>query len=194
MKSDEKISKGELTRQRLIMAAQALFSKKGFTETSVDEIVESIDLTIGVFYANFKSKNELLKVVLAQQIARSRLSLLTKKDKESDRDWTERVIRSYLSEKHRDTVEFSCPLTTMSQEIFKLGLQQETGLAGYIEEFEKILKLRLESIRLGSSRNAPALMAMCIGALQNSRLIKNKKQSSTYLENTIRTAIHLAMN
>jgi AcrR family transcriptional regulator len=48
-------------KKKIIETSIELFDQKGFTETSVQDIVESIGVTKGTFYYYFKSKEELLK-------------------------------------------------------------------------------------------------------------------------------------
>ncbi len=48
-----------LTRQRLLQAAEEVFSERGFHGASIEEIVERAGYTSGAFYSNFESKEEL---------------------------------------------------------------------------------------------------------------------------------------
>lgn len=51
----------ETLKQKLTHEAIRLFEKKGFVETSIQDIVEACGVTKGTFYYYFKSKAELLK-------------------------------------------------------------------------------------------------------------------------------------
>jgi AcrR family transcriptional regulator len=53
--------RNEHMKEKIIETSIELFDQKGFTETSVQDIVESIGVTKGTFYYYFKSKEELLK-------------------------------------------------------------------------------------------------------------------------------------
>jgi AcrR family transcriptional regulator len=48
-------------KQKIIEASIDLFDKKGFTETSIQDIVDFVGVTKGTFYYYFSSKQELLK-------------------------------------------------------------------------------------------------------------------------------------
>jgi AcrR family transcriptional regulator len=48
-------------KERIVATSIQLFDKKGFTGTSIKEIVEELNVTKGTFYYYFKSKEELLK-------------------------------------------------------------------------------------------------------------------------------------
>src|SRR6476659_7138033 len=47
-------------RERLFRAALTLFAKKGFTETTVEDITEAADLGKGTFFNYFPSKEHVL--------------------------------------------------------------------------------------------------------------------------------------
>ena len=61
--------KGEATRQRLLDAAQRSILEKGFTATSIDELIAECGLTKGGFFYHFKDKNDLAKALLRRYIA-----------------------------------------------------------------------------------------------------------------------------
>ena len=47
------------TRQKILESARRLFNRKGFTEVSIEEVMESAGLTHGGFYRHFRGKAEL---------------------------------------------------------------------------------------------------------------------------------------
>ncbi len=49
---------------RLIEAAETLFIRKGFDDTSVDEISETAGFSRGAFYSNFEDKDQVLLAVI----------------------------------------------------------------------------------------------------------------------------------
>ena len=54
----------EVTRMRLIEAAETLFIRKGFDDTSVDEISEMAGYSRGAFYSNFDDKEQVFLAVI----------------------------------------------------------------------------------------------------------------------------------
>lgn len=52
------------TRQRLMDAAQVVFTERGVAAASVEDIVEAAGYTRGAFYSNFESKNALFLALL----------------------------------------------------------------------------------------------------------------------------------
>ena len=54
----------EVTRMRLVEAAERLFLRKGFEDASVDEISETAGYSRGAFYSNFKDKEQVFLAVI----------------------------------------------------------------------------------------------------------------------------------
>ena len=54
----------EVTRMRLVEAAETLFLRKGFEDASVDEISETAGYSRGAFYSNFRDKGEVFLAVV----------------------------------------------------------------------------------------------------------------------------------
>lgn len=58
--SDRRQRRSAETRERLFRAALALFAKKGFAETTVEDITEAADVGKGTFFNYFPSKEHIL--------------------------------------------------------------------------------------------------------------------------------------
>ena len=54
----------EVTRARLVEAAEHLFIRKGFDDTSVEEISETAGYSRGAFYSNFDDKDQVFLAVI----------------------------------------------------------------------------------------------------------------------------------
>ena len=54
----------EVTRMRLIEAAERLFVRKGFDDASVEEISETAGYSRGAFYSNFDNKEQVFLAVI----------------------------------------------------------------------------------------------------------------------------------
>ncbi|MCS6817125.1 MAG: TetR/AcrR family transcriptional regulator [Blastocatellia bacterium] len=53
-------TRGELSRRKLLQAAKACFSRKGFYATSIAEITRRAGVSLGAFYLYFSSKTQIL--------------------------------------------------------------------------------------------------------------------------------------
>jgi AcrR family transcriptional regulator len=54
-------TKGEVTKENILEIAQAIMLQKGFSGTSIDEIIAASNITKGGFFYHFESKNDLAK-------------------------------------------------------------------------------------------------------------------------------------
>ena len=64
----ESLSKGEATRERLLEIAEAAIIAKGFSNTSIDEIIAEAGLTKSGFFYHFKDKTDLARALLERFI------------------------------------------------------------------------------------------------------------------------------
>jgi AcrR family transcriptional regulator len=67
---DRRQRRGAETRERLFRAALELFAKKGFTETTVEDITEAADVGKGTFFNYFPSKDHILLAFGEMQLAK----------------------------------------------------------------------------------------------------------------------------
>jgi AcrR family transcriptional regulator len=63
-------------RSQIVESATKFFSKYGFHKTTMDEIAKNIHKAKGVLYYYFKSKEELFKEVLKQELNQVKLELI----------------------------------------------------------------------------------------------------------------------
>lgn len=58
------IKDGEVRRREILMTARELFVKKGYDQTSVNDILKIVDIAKGTFYYYFASKEEVLEAII----------------------------------------------------------------------------------------------------------------------------------
>ena len=112
-------TKGEGNRQRIVNAADNLFYRRGYNQTSFQDISDATGIPRGNFYYYFKTKDEILGAVVDARIAEL-ASMLSKIDSETN-DARERLLMfSNILEHSRDNViESGCPFGTLSSELAK---------------------------------------------------------------------------
>ena len=62
-------TKGEGNRQRIIEAADSLFYRRGYNQTSFQDISDATGIPRGNFYYYFKTKDDILNAVVDTRIA-----------------------------------------------------------------------------------------------------------------------------
>ncbi len=117
MEHKVKLSKSERTKRYIIQQSAPIFNKKGYSGTSLQDIMEATGLTKGGIYGNFENKDELAAAafefnsrfildqikssVLAQRTARDKLNAITG------------FYRNYL---YQSTLSGGCPILNTAVE------------------------------------------------------------------------------
>ena len=63
---EEKISKGDATKEKIITTSLKLFSEQGYYGTSMREVAKEAGISLGLTYNYFKNKEALLGEILSQ--------------------------------------------------------------------------------------------------------------------------------
>lgn len=112
-------TKGEGNRQRIINAADNLFYKRGYNQTSFQDISDATGIPRGNFYYYFKTKDEILTAVVDSRINEISL-LLSSIDNETDDARQRLLMFSNILEHNRDNViQSGCPFGTLTSELAK---------------------------------------------------------------------------
>jgi AcrR family transcriptional regulator len=112
-------TKGEGNRQRIIEAADQLFYRRGYNQTSFQDISDATGIPRGNFYYYFKTKDEILDAVVDTRIADLTI-MLNHCEAETD-DARERLMMfvNMLEAKRDDVLQSGCPIGTLSSELAK---------------------------------------------------------------------------
>ena len=112
-------TKGEGNRQRIIDAADDLFYKSGYNQTSFQDISDATGIPRGNFYYYFKTKDEILNAVVDSRMT-DLSSMLSQCDSETDNARERLLMFSNMLEDNRDDVlQSGCPFGTLSSELAK---------------------------------------------------------------------------
>jgi AcrR family transcriptional regulator len=111
--------KGENNRQLIITAADNLFYRRGYNQTSFQDISDATGIPRGNFYYYFKTKDEILTAVVESRVARL-VAMLKKFEDETD-NARERLSKfaDILDYNRQDVIELGCPLGSLSSELAK---------------------------------------------------------------------------
>jgi AcrR family transcriptional regulator len=111
--------KGESNRQRIVEAADRLFYRRGYNQTSFQDISDETGIPRGNFYYYFKTKDDILDAVVDARIAE--LESWLKHCESETEDPRERVLLfiSIIDQKQADTLQSGCPVGTLKSELAK---------------------------------------------------------------------------
>jgi TetR/AcrR family transcriptional repressor of nem operon len=122
--SDFMGTKGEGNRQRIIDAADNLFYRRGYNQTSFQDISDATGIPRGNFYYYFKTKDEILDAVVNSRVAD--LSIMLNQCESETDDARERLLAfsNMLKFKRDDVVQSGCPFGSLSSELAKGDAEQ----------------------------------------------------------------------
>jgi TetR/AcrR family transcriptional repressor of nem operon len=98
------------THRRIVTSASRLMRRKGLTRASVMDVMRGAGLTVGGFYAHFRSKRAMDLEVLEQTFDEARARSDARLGDAAGLDRLERAVAHYLSATHRDRPEDGCPV------------------------------------------------------------------------------------
>lgn len=179
---------GESTREAILDAAERLILEKGFSGTSLSDILEKTGLTKGAFFHHFKGKEELAKAIVARYTENDLAifeEFARKAGKLADDPLQEVMIFLKLFE---DLLEGQAgphqgcvfAVYTYERALFAPGTQKlvHEGLARwgnvYRAKFEKLLKARKPKIPVTADELTESLMSVIEGGIILSRAAEDK--------------------
>jgi TetR/AcrR family transcriptional repressor of nem operon len=166
------------------------FRENGVAAVGLAGIMAEAGLTNGAFYTHFESKEDLVQAVLVDALTRReekhRANLQNAIGLES-------VIRDYLSARHRDGAGSGCPTAALVAEIARHPKKTRDAFTGKISDIIALMAAQLREGRPEQRRrNAVAIYATMVGALQLARAVNDRKLSDEILENAVDAALTLA--
>lgn len=169
-------------RQALIMAAAALFRRKGFAATSTRDIAQSVGMHSGSPFYHFKSKDELLYAVMEagmhSAIARQAQALEAVGPASPPRTQLHALVRAHFETLLGPGNDF---VPVMLYEQRSLGARQKTALAKLQAQYEAAWTPVLEALHRQGALGAPVKLArlLMLGALNWSvQWFDSKKEAS----------------
>ena len=112
-------SKGKALRERVVAAADELFYRQGYENTSFSDIADAVGISRGNFYYHFKSKDEILNAVID-----TRVSGIDAMLNEWDKEFTDpkQRLHHYIDMQLRNQENISshgCPVGSLCTELAK---------------------------------------------------------------------------
>jgi TetR/AcrR family transcriptional repressor of nem operon len=180
----------EETRQRILDVAARQFRERGTSSAGLAGIMAEAGLTNGAFYIHFESKQDLIRAVLDDALAR-REQVWRKLD-DAD-DGLVAMIDDYLSARHRDNPGRGCPTAAIVAEVAR---EPAATRATFTERLAAIINRTAAKVKGSSAEqreaNALAIYALMVGSLQLARAVNDKRLSNKILASGASAARKLA--
>jgi len=155
------------SREKIINSAALLFTKEGFDNVAINDVMKHAGLTRGAFYNHFNSKSELYAeaILSAAHLAKSH-TLDRAGFALAD------IIETYLSESHRQG-EFTCPLAFLTTDIQQRDDQVRATYTRVLKGFvENIQAFDIENPSQ-SEKEAMQKAVLMIGGIAISRAVND---------------------
>lgn len=180
----------EETRARILASGAKLMRKQGIKGAGVARVMGDAGLTVGGFYAHFKSKEDLVAEVFRHALKESGASTLESLPPGLAGGKKLRAfLKVYLSPRHRDSDREGrgCPVASLSGEMGKGSAALHRAYAG---ELEKYADHRAGFFSEGrfrlDRRDWLAVISTCVGALTLARASRGSAVSEEILEACLR--------
>ncbi len=112
-------TKGEGNRQRIIEAADSLFYRRGYNQTSFQDISDATGIPRGNFYYYFKTKDDILNAVVDTRIADLMVILNNCEAETSDARERLLMFSNMLEHNKDDVIQSGCPIGSLCTELVK---------------------------------------------------------------------------
>ena len=154
------------TRRRILQSAGRLFRRHGYQGVGIDRIMEDAGLTRGGFYAHFKSKDDLLRAVMAEEELEFTQQLRDRREAGDARA----AIDYYLDPRNRTRIGRGCTMVANAPDLARAGAATRKafgeGFGGLVDEFEALAEGAPDA-----RERALAAVATCIGGVTIARAL-----------------------
>jgi len=170
------------TRQKVLAEAAKTLRAEGMQGMGVANVMAKAGLTHGAFYAHFESKEALIGETVKEMAlaARGRFDAVT--TGLAPADALRAYVDTYLSARHRDAIESSCPLPWIAADVHRMGAPSRKRYGASVAGLTELLAVRLRELDHADAEAAAAsVVAELVGALALSRAVGDKAQSDQIL-------------
>lgn len=173
------------TRKRILETAGRRFKRDGIDSSGIAAIMSDAQLTNGAFYAHFKSKEDLVANVVADQMRGWQATLGSSPEGAE----LEAFVREYLSPQHRDHPETGCPNAALLDEIGRCDKATRRTYTLAMQAVVDEVAARLSPDDPSSARSdAIGLITVLVATMQLARAVTDRRFSDEILESGISNA------
>ena len=177
----------QATRKRILEAAGRRFKADGIDGAGVAAVMTDAGLTNGAFYAHFKSKEDLVANVLADQLRAQCQSLDALPPGKAG---LEMLVRLYLSPEHREQHADGCPSAALLDEVVRRPSATKKVFTGEAMGIVDEIASRFDPTDVEGARpDALALYGLLIGTLQLARALTDRDLSDEVLSAGVDAAL-----
>jgi TetR/AcrR family transcriptional repressor of nem operon len=178
---------------KIVQSARKLFNRHGFESVSVDRIMSGAGLTRGGFYSYFESKSDLYAEVLGCFFTDPEWKNCWEGVEVdlSSMDVGPQVVRAYLSRRHFEDVENSCPMVALPTDVTRSGKSARRAFETVFSAMVSVLERSLKHSRRTRCTRAQAIAALCVGGMVVARALENRAHADQLRDACMSVALEL---
>jgi len=176
------------TRRRVLQEAAKAIWADGVEGIAIAPVMAAAGLTVGGFYAHFKSRDDLIAEAVSFMFEERYASFFARIDIPDPRDALGRFVDYYVSMRHRDATVGGCPIPTLAGQVPSLPSAARERFMLAVERLTDGVTGLLEAMGTGEAPAvAASAMAEMIGAVSLSRLTRDAVKAEGLLEDARRS-------
>jgi len=158
------------TREKILESARRLFNTKGYSEVSIEEVMEHAGLTHGGFYRHFRDKSELYAEAVRWFLCPDAPKPWQRKAGASGpKPRSHRVVDAYFSQDHFNDRESCCPLVAQTSDVARGSDMMKSAYREVLEQLVDIFRSDLAEPE--KQERALAMVALCVGGVIVARCV-----------------------
>jgi AcrR family transcriptional regulator len=126
---------GDITKERILKAAEKLFSEEGFDGTSMDKIAKDVGINKGSIYYHFKDKNDIMASLFKKILS----------DMYEHVDYISRPMKERLEDKIKREIQYLSDKKRILSILFMETLKSGNNTDYFIQCLEVMIKKELDS-------------------------------------------------
>ena len=171
------------TRQKVLRAAARAIRAEGPHKVAVAKVMARAGLTVGGFYAHFKSKDELVAAAIDQMFAEAKSRATLEMDERPPAEALGAYIDFYLSKIHRDARATGCPMPSLAADLPRLTPKARERFSDGMQRLRGRLAEKLVLMgRDDAEAEASSAVAEMVGAVSLARGEPDPAASDTILD------------
>ena len=178
------------THERILTVAGRLIRHAGLSSATVPGVMRDAGLTVGGFYAHFRSKQAMDAEVLRRALGEMRESWFKGLAGSDQATWYIRAVKRYLSAAHRDSPSDGCPLPASLAEIAHADKgTRDAFTEGLLLALAEFAEHAPPAAGVTARERALATLALCIGGLTVARALRDSPLSDELLRACVKWAL-----
>jgi TetR/AcrR family transcriptional regulator, transcriptional repressor for nem operon len=178
------------THNRIMRSAGKIVRRAGLSGASVPRVMRGAGLTVGGFYAHFRSKRAMDAQVITRAMTEVREQWFAGLDESAGLDFLARAVKRYLSPSHRDNIDGGCVMPASISELTRADRATRLSAGAQLEQLVGAFATHAPEAQGATARErALATLALLIGALTMARMLRGHPLSDEILRASVKWAL-----